>query len=165
MEVADAEKDRRVDGEFWCQALLRVDTKGGSRLTPQRWLIISALIESGSHFTVEGLFHHVRRIDPRVGHSTVYRTLKLLSDAGLVLKQRFSDGLTRYELALGGLHDHLICTKCGTVAEFRDLLIEEHQQRVATAHHFQVTSHEHKLYGICAKCRTAQRPCEGEPNE
>ncbi len=138
------------DLELLRQTLSELHSRGGLRMTQQRWRIVGALVESMEHFTVAGLFDHVREKHPRVGYSTVYRTLRLLSEAGLVRQHSFGDGLTRYELALSDHHDHLICTKCGTVLEFRDPVIDVHREQVADARGFRMKSHKHELYGVCA---------------
>jgi Fur family ferric uptake transcriptional regulator len=88
----------------------------------------------------------------------VYRTLKLLADAGLAEARRFEDGFTRYEYTVAiGHHDHLICTKCGTIIEFENARIEKLQQDVARKNRFQVKNHKLELYGLCAACQGKRR--------
>jgi Fur family ferric uptake transcriptional regulator len=90
--------------------------------------------------------------------ATVYRTMKLLAEAGLAHARNFGDGQTRYEAAVGKHHhDHLICTQCGTIVEFEDDRIESLQDAVARKHGFKVTSHKMELYGICKSCQRAEK--------
>jgi Fur family transcriptional regulator, ferric uptake regulator len=124
------------------------------RSTEQRRLIINALFDSSEHVTLDGLLRTVRTVDARVGYATVYRTMKLLADSGIVQEHKFGDGFTRYELIdEQHHHDHLICLECGKITEFEEPLIEELQSRVATRYGFQVKQHKHELYGVCADCQ------------
>jgi len=126
----------------------------GLKSTRQRSLIVETFLEAGGHLSVEQLWSRVREKDPRVSVATVYRTMKLLSDAGLAHAQNFGDGQTRFEPAHGREHhDHLICTSCGAIVEFENDRIEQLQQVVAKKHGFRVTSHKMELYGLCKKCQ------------
>ncbi|MFL5318017.1 MAG: Fur family transcriptional regulator [Myxococcaceae bacterium] len=126
----------------------------GLKSTRQRSLIIDTFFETGGHLSVEELWSKVRTTDTRVSVATVYRTMKLLSDSGLVHSRNFGDGQTRYEVAVGRHHhDHLICTNCGTIVEFENDRIEAMQDAVARKHGFKVTSHKMELYGLCQKCQ------------
>ena len=130
----------------------------GLKLTQQRKAILKVLSEAGCHLSVEELFLRVKKETPGIGYATVYRTVRLLADAGLAHERRFEGGLSRYEHAPGGRHhDHLICTVCGTILEFENEQIEKLQQAVADRHRFQVTNHKLELYGICAACRKRRR--------
>jgi Fur family ferric uptake transcriptional regulator len=124
------------------------------RSTEQRRLIIDTLFDSGEHVTLDGLLREVRTVDSRVGYATVYRTMKLLADSGIVQEHKFGDGFTRYELVdEAHHHDHLICLECGRITEFEEPLIEELQARVAHRYGFSVKQHKHELYGVCADCQ------------
>ena len=126
----------------------------GLRATNQRDAILKIFIEKGQHLSAEELSALVRKSHPGVGYATVYRTLKLLSEAGLAQERRFEDGFTRYEPATSDTHhDHLICTKCGTILEFENERIEALQQDVARKNRFKVQSHKLELYGLCADCQ------------
>jgi Fur family ferric uptake transcriptional regulator len=128
--------------------------KRGLRSTEQRRLIIDTLFDAGDHVTIDGLLRQVRAIDGRVGYATVYRTMKLLAESGVVQEHKFGDGFTRYELSdEEAHHDHLICLECGKITEFEEPSIEELQERVATRHGFLVKQHKHELYGVCAECQ------------
>lgn len=127
----------------------------GRRLknTKQRDLIATIALRAEGHIGVEEIFRVARKKDPKVGFSTVYRTMKLLKECGLVIERHFGDGVTRYEpLRDGEHHDHLICTSCGDIVEFEDESIEERQLAVALRHGFVVQSHKHEIYGLCPRC-------------
>jgi Fur family ferric uptake transcriptional regulator len=128
--------------------------KKGLRSTDQRRLIVETFFHSPNHVSIEELLAQVRREDPKVGYATVYRTLKLLAECGVANERRFSDGLTRYELAdEASHHDHLICLECGDIVEFEEPRIETLQEEVAERHGFALRSHKHEMYGVCPKCQ------------
>jgi Fur family ferric uptake transcriptional regulator len=128
----------------------------GLKSTRQRNLILDTFFQLDGHFSVEQLWGKVRELDPRVSVATVYRTMKLLAESGLANAQNFGDGQTRYEPTIGREHhDHLICTRCGTIIEFENDRIEAMQEAVARKHGFRVTSHKMELYGLCRACQKA----------
>ena len=130
----------------------------GLKSTRQRDDILKVFIAAGRHVNAEELYLQVKRSHPQIGYATVYRTLKLLSHAGLADERRFDDGITRYEYrATEDHHDHLICTKCGRIIEFENERIEQLQQDVAKKNRFQVQSHKLELYGLCYACRKKGR--------
>ena len=124
----------------------------GLRSTEQRRLIVDTVFTSGDHATIDDLLAKVRQSDGRVGYATVYRTMKMLADCGVVQERRFGDGFTRYELADSEHHhDHLICLDCGFIQEFEEPLIEDLQDRVAARFGFRLNDHKLELYGHCTK--------------
>jgi Fur family ferric uptake transcriptional regulator len=128
--------------------------KKGLRSTDQRRLIVDTFFHAQNHVSIEDLLALVRAQDARVGYATVYRTLKLLTECGVAFERRFGDGLTRYELADDASHhDHLICVDCGDITEFEEPRIEAIQEEVAKRYGFEIRSHKHEMYGVCAKCR------------
>ena len=130
----------------------------GLRSTDQRRLIVEMFFRSENHVSIEELLARVREKDRRVGYATVYRTLKLLTACGVANERRFGDGLTRYELADEVTHhDHLICLVCADIIEFEEPRIEELQERVASAHGFELRWHKHELYGVCRRCLSKGR--------
>ncbi len=120
--------------------------------TKQRDLILDAFLDGRSHISAEDLYNKVRDLKSGIGYTTVYRTLKLLVDAGIAQERRFDDGLTRYEIEHRH-HDHLVCLKCGNIVEFESDVIENAQEQIAESYGFQVLRHRHELYGHCADCR------------
>jgi len=122
--------------------------------TSQRDTILNVFVAAGQHLSAEELYARVKKLHPGIGYATVYRTLKLLAEAGLAQERRFEDGFTRYEHASQDAHhDHLICTRCGTIIEFENESIEALQQDVAKKNRFKVQSHKLELYGQCAGCQ------------
>lgn len=133
--------------------------KKGLRSTGQRRTIASAFFNGPSHITIEELLVRARQEDSRIGYATVYRTLKLFTECGIASEHNFGDGPTRFELADEGddhHHDHLICLECRSIIEFHDETIETQQEKIAKRLGFEVTSHKHEIYGICATCQSAR---------
>ena len=129
-------------------------TRRGLRSTEQRRVIIDTFFGSTEHITIATLLREVRAVDARVGFATVYRTMKLLTESGVVQEHKFGDGFTRYELSdEDAHHDHLICMECGKITEFEEPAIEELQHRIAKKHGFQIRAHKHEMYGVCADCQ------------
>ncbi len=126
----------------------------GLKSTSQRDAILQVFVSAGRHVSAEELYAHVKKLHPGIGYATVYRTLRLLSDAGVAEERRFEDGFTRYEYRVSeGHHDHLICTRCGTIIEFENDRIEALQIDVARRKGFQVQSHKLEIYGLCSTCQ------------
>lgn len=126
----------------------------GLRATRQRELILDIFLSTREHVTVEELYLKVKTSHPGIGHTTVYRTLKLCAEAGLAREILLHDGQTRYEhLQAGEHHDHLICTACNVIIEFENETIEELQSAIAARHGFHIRSHKLEIYGLCAACR------------
>lgn len=126
----------------------------GLKSTRQRSLIIDTFFRMGGHLSVEDVWSRVRAQDSKVSVATVYRTMKLLAESGLAHARNFGDGQTRYEAAAGRHHhDHLICTRCGTIVEFENDRIEALQDGIARRHGFKVSSHKMELYGLCRNCQ------------
>ena len=120
--------------------------------TKQREAILEVFLAATGHITSDDLFQQVRGVHPNIGYTTVYRTMKLLCDAGLAVERHFDDGITRYEIAHEH-HDHLVCTRCGKIIEFECRTIEETQNQIAARYGFRVLRHRHELYGHCEACR------------
>ncbi|MEM7436294.1 MAG: Fur family transcriptional regulator [Myxococcota bacterium] len=129
-------------------------THHGLRSTGQRRVVTEEFFASHGHLSIEDLLERVRRIEPKIGYATVYRTLKLLKESGLANERHFGDGVSRYEVAWEDEHhDHLICPQCEKIIEFEDMKIEELQKKVARRYDFELVSHKLELYGVCAECR------------
>lgn len=125
----------------------------GYRLTGQRRLITETFFRADGHHSAEEIYLRVKGENPRIGYATVYRTLKLLREAGLATGMTL-DGCARYESpSHKGHHDHLICKSCGEIVEFENDQIERLQKQVARKHGFTVTDHRMELYGSCGSCR------------
>lgn len=126
----------------------------GLKNTPQRRMIVEVFFREGKHITTEELYNAVRSVDESIGQATVYRTLKLLCDAGLAKGHHFGETTARYEpIEDDSHHDHLICISCGKNLEVCDDNIERLQEDLARRHGFVLTSHRMLLFGVCDKCR------------
>ena len=126
----------------------------GLKSTRQRDLVLECFLASDSHLSTEDLYLKVRAKNSAIGYATVYRTLKLFAEAGIAREIHFGDGQSRYEhVAEGEHHDHLVCTRCGSIQEFQNETIEKLQQEIAAQFGFLVETHKMELYGICSKCR------------
>ena len=119
----------------------------GIRMTGQRRLIIKVLENSKDHPDVETLFERSNKIDNKVSIATVYRTVKLLQNAGILEKLEFNDGRSRFEDAVRKHHDHLIDLDTGKVIEFIDEEIEHIQKKIATKLGYNLVGHKLELYG------------------
>ena len=126
----------------------------GLKSTQQREVILDFFLSSHQHRSIEELYRELRAQHPNIGYATVCRTLKLFAGSGIAREIHIGDGQTRYEHIVDGEHhDHLVCTRCGKIAEFENKTIEKLQAAVADSHGFLIESHKLELYGLCAKCR------------
>ena len=123
----------------------------GLRLTEQRRTIAAVLEEADDHPDVEELYARASGIDPRISLATVYRTVKLFEEAGILEKLDFRDGRARYEDADRDHHDHLIDLHSGEVIEFVDEEIEALQERIAEKLGYDLKGHRLELYGVPKK--------------
>jgi Fur family ferric uptake transcriptional regulator len=128
--------------------------ENGFKVTPQRMAVLEALEQEEGHLTSEELYERIKAQDPSLGQATVYRTMKLLCEAGLARAVNFGDGVTRYEFSHGATHhDHLICERCQRNIEVVDYEIERLQEELARKHGFTLTRHKMYLYGLCPDCQ------------
>src|SRR5256712_13868780 len=132
--------------------------KKGLKRTAQRGLILDVFLRTEGHMSGEDLYRLVSEKDPGVGQTTVYRTLRLLTDAGLAREVRFGDGRAHYEHNYKHQHhDHMICSECGRIIEFYSPQLEAIQDAMAAKHKFELTSHLLRMIGICGDCRRLER--------
>ncbi|MES2505033.1 MAG: Fur family transcriptional regulator [Myxococcota bacterium] len=126
----------------------------GLKMTKPRELIVRELLKQRPHVSAEKLLQAVRQQDAQVGLATVYRTLKLLQDCGLVKAHYFGDSQAVFEAETGpeNHHDHLICEGCHRIEEFTNAKIESLQEKIAQEHGFKLTKHRMELYGLCPGC-------------
>ena len=123
----------------------------GVKLTDQRRVIAKVMSESNDHPNVDELYNRVSKIDEKISIATVYRTVKLFEESGILAKHDFKGGKARYEELNEGHHDHLIDIKSGEIIEFVDNEIEELQKKVAEKYGYQLVDHKLELYGIKKK--------------
>ncbi len=123
------------------------------RLTLQRQHVVQRMVKR-EHFTAEEMVKDVQQTHPSIARGTVYRTLALLQENGLLEKHDFRQGAPHYELTHGRQHhDHLMCLQCGEIIEFHDDKLEAVQDRIIEEYGYQLVSHSHKLYGLCGVCQ------------
>ncbi|MBT3237234.1 MAG: transcriptional repressor [Rhodospirillaceae bacterium] len=123
----------------------------GMKMTGQRRVITRILSDSSSHPTVEELHRLSAEIDEKISIATVYRTVRLLEEAGIIEKHDFGDGSARYEEATDDHHDHLIDVQGGKIIEFTNDEIEQLQRKIAAEHGFKLVGHRLELYGVPLK--------------
>lgn len=124
------------------------------KLTPHRQLILETFIENEGHRSVEDIYHTVKAIDPRIGYTTVYRMMKLMTQCGLAREIELADGITRFEhLFNHEHHDHMVCMECGKSIEFYNPEIESLQDAASAQLGFKVLDHKLQIYGVCRDCR------------
>ena len=123
----------------------------GVKLTDQRRVIAQVMSESTDHPDVDELYNRVSKIDPKISIATVYRTVKLFEETGILTKHEFKGGKARYEELHEGHHDHLIDIKTGEIIEFVDEEIEKLQKKVAEKHGYNLVDHKLELYGVKKK--------------
>ena len=140
MNTADKTGDR-VNIEALCSAK-------GMRMTDQRRTIARVLAESDDHPDVEELYRRCSKVDERISMSTVYRTVRLFEDAGIIERHDFRDGRARYETSSEAHHDHLINLRTGEVIEFQSEEIERLQREVARRLGYRLVDHRLELYAI-----------------
>jgi Fur family ferric uptake transcriptional regulator len=130
--------------------------KKNLKRTAQRDVILNVFLHTKGHVSSEELYHRVKQVDPSIGFTTVYRTLKLLTDCGLAHQVQVGDGYTRYEQGFHySHHDHLICVRCGELTEFYNQRLEAIQDQIVRRHHFKMLDHSLRIWGVCQKCQTA----------
>jgi len=128
-------------------------SEGGLKATKQREEILNIFLDSPGHRNLAQIYAQVAKVNPKIGYTTVYRTLKLLTRLGLAAERKFDDGEIRYErTSEGSHHDHLICLDCGKIIEFEDNALESLQNSIAQRHHFKIFHHRMELYGQCSDC-------------
>ncbi len=128
--------------------------KNNLRCSGERRTILKIFLDSEEHLTLEDILTKATKINPKINNSTIYRNMEILAEIGLANKWKGPDKKTYYEHKYKHPHhDHLICTKCGKIAEFYDQTIEKMQEATAKKLGFITTDHKLILYGLCKKCQ------------
>jgi Fur family ferric uptake transcriptional regulator len=123
-------------------------------VTRQRREVLAAVLRLGGHPSVERIQHDLAQRGVRVGTATIYRTLDLLVESGLVREHDFGEGFRRFEPAAGPVrHEHLICERCARVMEFSNERLERMLEMIADESEFLHRRHRVEVYGLCAECR------------
>jgi Fur family ferric uptake transcriptional regulator len=138
---------------FW-DRLDQYLAKAQLKQSRQRNYIIEEFLQLDSHVSAEDLYSRLKNTEHNPGLATVYRTLNLLKEAGLVDQKQFADGKSVFEvLDPKSHHDHLICVSCHKVQEFANEEIEALQKQVANRYNFRLTHHTLDMFGLCADCQ------------
>jgi Fur family ferric uptake transcriptional regulator len=134
----------------------------GYRLTIPREVILNALSKTSDHLSAEDIYMAIHKFYPAIGLTTIYRTLELLVQMGLIFKFDFGDKRARYELAAGPQgkrhHHHLVCTECGKIVDYTDFiddeveLLKRTEKGLSDKYNIRITNHLIQFYGICEKC-------------
>ena len=134
------------------EKILNLVVQNGYRRTSARLAIITALVNSAGHVTADDLADKVRHRAPRIGRMTVYRTLDLLCELGVVRPIYQGTGAAHYILMADGSHHHLICSRCHDVIEFEECSAATLSEQLAEQFNFHLYSHLLELHGLCANC-------------
>jgi Fur family ferric uptake transcriptional regulator len=126
-------------------------------VTPQRTLLLNTIREAGSHLDAKELYRRASERDPNISLATVYRTLRLFQEQGLIDERRLGPVRCYYEMKHGEEHQHLVCHGCGQVIEFESSLIRKLVAEVRRKNKFSVTKVELYLEGHCHKCREGKK--------
>ena len=127
--------------------------RSGQRLTPQRMMVLSALAQQGGHVTAETLLELVKPDYPYINLSTIYRTLDMLVELGLVAETDLGSGVRQFELLGSHPHHHLVCQRCGTTIEVGDETLQPLRERLQTLYDFEPRMDHFAIFGICPHCR------------
>jgi len=128
---------------------------GQYRITGERFEVLDAVLAWNDHFDADNLFIYLKNSGSKVSRATVYKTLHLLHECGLVSRYRFSQGHAQYEKTTDRPHhDHMVCTKCGTIIEFENSRVERLQDDACAHYGFTPNYHSFQIFGICLDCRT-----------
>lgn len=131
--------------------------KKGYKLTPQRRSIVDTIIENeGQHLTAEEIYDKVKKSCPEIGLATVYRTILLLEELGIISRLDLNDGCSRYEIIHSDethRHHHLVCNICHKVSEVQDDLLEELEVSIEKQYKFKILDHSVKFFGVCDECQ------------
>jgi Fur family ferric uptake transcriptional regulator len=123
----------------------------GYRVTPSRRAVIAAVLQQDSHFTVDDVLHRCRG----AGRATVFRTIRLLTDLGVVCRVLMDDASLHYRVSQRGHHHHLVCTDCGNVQDLDQCVISGLVRELSEASGYEIAGHWLELYGRCRPCRRA----------
>ena len=133
--------------------LLLLVSKNGYKLTSQRKAVLSAIAGSHEHLTSADVYQRAKQINSTVGLVTVYRTMELLSNMGMICRVHDGGKSRSYTLAPSGHHHHMVCSECGVVADFANCDLGELEKRLSTETGFEINGHTLEFSGRCSSCR------------
>jgi len=132
----------------------------GYRITPSRLAVVAAVLTHAGHFTVDDIMGQLRG----VGRATVFRTMKLLAEIGIVCRVLLENGHLHYRVSRQGHHHHLVCVSCGGVQDLDDCIVADLVGELSASTGYNIEGHWLELYGRCGACRSAETACP-EPVE
>jgi len=146
-----------VGAEFGISAEKIMETLGqaGYKSTSTRRVVVDLILRRAGYFTAAGLCEDTRLIAPGIGRATVFRTLDLLNELGLLEKVHLADGSHRYTICQSQRH-HLICASCGSASFFEESSLSDLLQQLAQRTRFQIRGHRLEVFGVCEKCQTTE---------
>ena len=163
-EVILFPRNARTPAQFqqWLATVLRTFqdylVTRGLTLTHQREAVLHCLMAAERHLSLEEVYTAAKRNDRTIGRATVFRTLRLLQECGLVAEVGSTDGRARFELkADRPHHDHMICVECGRITEFESPMMERFQNEAIKRHGFVALWHRHEIFGRCQACARGKR--------
>lgn len=128
------------------------------RQTPERFLVLEQIYQADGHFDADDIFFNMKNSEARVSRATVYNTLDLLVEAGLVQKQQFGENHYVYERSYAyQQHDHMICKECGNVTEFCDPRIQEIKTMMEKMYDFNISGHSLHFFGTCGDTEACEK--------
>lgn len=141
--------------------LMNILTQNGYKSTVQRNLVFEILMEHmDKHLSTEEVYDLIKDKNPNMGIATIYRTLQLFEEIGLVYKHNFDDGCSRYEIMSENneihQHHHLLCKKCGNIIEVKEDLMNSLEEIIEKQYNFEILNHVVKFTGICSQCRNKE---------
>jgi Fur family ferric uptake transcriptional regulator len=137
--------------------------ESGHKVTPQRTAIIKTVLQSKELLTPSALFQLVRKVAPDVGEVTIYRTLNILAELGLVCTVHYGENAPSYISCPPEHHDHLICSQCGKVINFTDCNVSGLEERLVSETGFSIREHHLDFYGTCQECNRKTPPIKKKP--
>ncbi|RMA97270.1 Fur family transcriptional regulator [Hydrogenothermus marinus] len=128
----------------------------GLKFTSQREKVLDEILNTKGHFEIEDIVQKIKNKNVNVSRATVYRTLNILKEIGIVTEVIKFNNKTIYEISLKEHHDHLICTNCGKIIEFQEKEIEELQDKICEIYGFKPTFHRLEIFGLCKDCASKE---------
>jgi Fur family ferric uptake transcriptional regulator len=131
----------------------------GLKYTPERAMLLQEVLSNPEHFEAEQLLISLRQAGKRVAKATIYRTLPLLVDCGIINQVQFGDTMAHYEHTFGQpAHDHMVCRRCRRIVEFDSSEVLRLREEISGRHNFEPISHRFQISGVCAQCRGIEAP-------
>lgn len=126
--------------------------------TPERMVILQEILKLNKHFEVENLIEHIKKMNIKVSRASIYRTLDLLVQCGIVNRINFDTSCFYYEITTNkSSHDHFICKECGKIIEFYYPEIENIHKNIVKSHEIEIDNYSHQIYGTCKDCNQKRK--------